>query len=734
MSKYCVECGTKLMEKAKFCYQCGTKVFDDKEIQIISESENGNEGFKDIAEKTEVDTAVIKIEAEPFYINLFGNELELSQEYSNLKFVRNYFYDCAVKNVDKLKDYIEGNVRCCDDIYERAIPFSINCINDAYEKAVEIANELGISYLDYECMVLSIDEKYNYEAYFAYYYEMAQVVEDCAKKLASYRETQRIKTSQWRGGGFGIRGAINGHLKATALNLGTSIIREISNAITDSRDRERIQKVKEVIYRDVNMRENLYLIVYNCSFLPFYIVIQELERRGRIKLPLINEKTIEHVREVFEDYLTDNQKQLYAREALEQAIKEQPLNALFYVYLELLDPDMVEDITKAVSLLGIDYEYKIEKKGLLRQMLEEASNIGDETVLSIQKKLNILKLLKNIKFGKKTDLESFENKLNYELGRLIRLMPEYDLEELEAKLTAYKIFKKEYKGSIYNSKEYQKDIERLEIKYEDKRLLSCLDVGLIKVKQMVNKIECILKKGDYEQLWQEADEQNGYAQALLFNFYKGKVGKFEGKIYRVEDISRKLPILNEKLIKENDLAKFIYAAMKEKIDVINNLAGDRKTEEGIHIEYLHKLNKAVSANVIYAKYCMADEILFKGDAKNYSYFCLVDKSLPEISRKEVRFLIKEAANSWIPAALKQLSYLYSTKCRNYGCDIERDDKKSEKLELYSDELRILDMLQIMESNYECQKMAECETVLCKQCGNAIKIGKKFCSQCGTKVV
>ena len=97
MSKYSVECGTKLMEKAKFCYQCGTKVFDDKEIQIISESENCNEVFKDIAEKTEVDTAVIKIEAEPFYINLFGTELELSQEYSNLKFVRDYFYDCAIR-------------------------------------------------------------------------------------------------------------------------------------------------------------------------------------------------------------------------------------------------------------------------------------------------------------------------------------------------------------------------------------------------------------------------------------------------------------------------------------------------------------------------------------------------------------------------------------------------------------------------------------------------------------
>lgn len=586
MSKYCVECGTKLMEKAKFCYQCGTKVFDDNEIQIISESENGNEGYKDIAEKTEVDTAVIKIEAEPFYINLFGNELELSQEYSNLKFVRDYFYDYAIKNVDKLKDYIEGNVRCCDDIYERAIPFSINCINDAYEKAVEIANELGISYLDYECMVLSIDEKYNYEAYFAYYYEMAQVVEDCAKKLASYRETQRIKTSQWRGGGFGIRGAINGHLKATALNLGTSIIREMSNAITDSRDRERIQKVKEVIYRDVNMRENLYLIVYNCSFLPFYIVIQELERRGRIKLPLINEKTIEHIREVFEDYLTDNQKQLYAREALELAIKEQPLNALFYVYLELLDPDMVEDITKAVSLLGIDYEYKIEKKGLLKLMFEEVKDIDEETILSIQKKGSILKVLQKIKYGKKEELQSLSRKLSNELGKIIQLMAEYELEELELKLSEYKKFYKGYEGDVFSKREYEKDIKRLESKYKEKRLeyedielLPCLEMDTMEIKNMVKDMQNILARRDYEHLWNEADKQNGYAQALLFGFYINKIGKLNGKIHSVEDILVKFNILNKKVTEGNSLAEFIYNAMKVKITLMNSLTNNKENGE-----------------------------------------------------------------------------------------------------------------------------------------------------------
>ena len=38
MSKYCVECGTKLMEKAKFCYQCGTKVFDDTSWAIFEYS------------------------------------------------------------------------------------------------------------------------------------------------------------------------------------------------------------------------------------------------------------------------------------------------------------------------------------------------------------------------------------------------------------------------------------------------------------------------------------------------------------------------------------------------------------------------------------------------------------------------------------------------------------------------------------------------------------------------
>lgn len=100
-------------------------------------------------------------------------------------------------------------------------------------------------------------------------------------------------------------------------------------------------------------------------------------------------------------------------------------------------------------------------------------------------------------------------------------------------------------------------------------------------------------------------------------------------------------------------------------------------------------------------------------------------------------MLKEAANAFIPEAVKQLSYLYSEDYRsseNYRYYVVgRDDRKSERLKCIFNESKILDMLQIMELNYECPKVVGSEILLCKQCGNIIKIGKKFCSQCGEKV-
>ena len=127
--------------------------------------------------------------------------------------------------------------------------------------------------------------------------------------------------------------------------------------------------------------------------------------------------------------------------------------------------------------------------------------------------------------------------------------------------------------------------------------------------------------------------------------------------------------------------------------------------------------------------------------KNYSSFQRNDDRLDEFSTDDVRGLIKEAANSLIPIAVDRLGELFRGKGPTHFGHIERNDEKADKLQEFAKQLsNILEPLSIMESCYEMSSVesnidiGDKNIKTCNQCGNIIKDGKKFCSQCGTKVM
>ena len=75
--------------------------------------------------------------------------------------------------------------------------------------------------------------------------------EELRKQQVEYLRAHR---SYWQGGGFGLRGAISGAIKAGALNLATEIFRGVKDTVADSISSSKFNKIRAKLVTDENIR------------------------------------------------------------------------------------------------------------------------------------------------------------------------------------------------------------------------------------------------------------------------------------------------------------------------------------------------------------------------------------------------------------------------------------------------------------------------------------------------
>lgn len=740
---YCEQCGMKLIANAKFCHQCGKRIeMLDEDIgsESIHEDKEGILSESELLKEEDAITIIKtpqRVVGPEIILEILGQQLPLSEEIAGLKVVRDYFNDYAEKNVAKFKDYIESNVKNFDDIYDKAIPFSVNCINAAVENAVDIARNLGIFDMNYEWLSMLMEENWDSDGFFEYYSQIARVLENMAAKLTSYRKIERANVPQWQGGGFGILGAIKGHVQATALNIGTNVIREIGNAVVDSKDKEKLRKAKEYLYKDSRMIENLIMITYSCSFMPYYVLLPIFEEAGIVIADAEKGNGVSgRVQEIFENSLSKTGELNGSLNSLFEIIQKYPFNSALYVYLEWMCSNANEDIIKIIEMLGLKHLYSYEKITLERSLFESVKDAKEDNVKAVQDKLKLLNIVEQSKIASMEEIKIAKKELRRTWANIIQLLPEYDEIEMQNKIEAYQELKQEYGKEEKLFKPYQDDINRLELKYENKVKLPILEKDVNQIKEKQEKIAKLVIDKNFSELWNEAEKQNGYAQTLLYRFYLAKIGNMKDKINSIEQIDTRCLFLMKKRMEGNIFAKFIYDLMVCKINEIYNSFSDKENERKIHIDYLFVISEAARAGIVYAKYCVVGEIN-KYDYENYESYRRRNTELYEFKPKEVRIFSKETANALIPNAVDRLSDFYKGKRKNYLCSMECNYKSADKLQEFYKVLNIVDVLGIMEQNYELQTSEVGELVsnkiLCSQCGNLIKKGKNFCSRCGKAI-
>lgn len=744
---YCYHCGAKLVSEARFCHQCGKSLdipeekLDDKTIQAIKECILSGE--EEIAPEVieEMMKPVQRVEGPEIVLNILGHKLVLSDDIAGLKVVRDYFTDYAEKNVAKYKDYLSSNVKNFDDIYDKAIPFSVNCIKSAIENAVEVSKNLGIFDMSYEWLSTLMEGYMDCDALFSHYTQVANALENTAKQLASYRGLQRANVPQWYGGGFGIIGAIKGQMQATALNIGTNVIREIGNAVTDSRDKEKFKRVKEWLYKDAGLIDGLIMITYNCSFMPYYALLPIFEEANMVSADAErDEEAVEKAENTFAQYCEEKISKEDSADIMIKLLQKHPFNPLYYIHIGLIESKSHDEIERINRKLGMIFLYKYERKAYEMKSLEMLRTSGK---MSIQAKVRFLSLLEVWGIDNKEALQNIKDTLREAWSKEIMLMPEFEPNEMQLKIEAYDRLQEEYGAEWENQKNCVKDYERINTKYEDRVYLTCLQKSDSEIKVPIGKIkECVIVKNAAE-LWKHAQMQNGYAQALLFQFYNKKCESHMQNLKDTEEVESVFPYLSKEISANNTFAIFIKDSLLYQIRCYNASKDDSEKRHSLYrnanrIYTTILVNKAKNEEMAYAMYLLAHDIFANKSWYDYKAYCRRNTEMPLFSNSEIRTFMKRAADALVPEAVNELASLYlSTDGLNVG-RVSEDKEKGFKLLEIRDELRkqfpLSDLIMWYELNVNLPvDSVMIETFKCKICGSAIKVGKKFCSQCGTKV-
>lgn len=241
----CKKCGTIKTVGAVYCPICGYK-FPPVSVPVWR-----NNGNLDLVISNE------RITIESHNTELFDLVSDIGQDF--------------VDSFNDLEDYLSHWGGYFDSVFESAIPYFLKSLANIVQYFYDwlIDNDVDcVNKNDFaDAAVSSLDVESDLEILS----DWAESISEQVNKLNSMRNAQRSTRGRWQGGGFGIKGAIKGAITAGVLNLGTDFVRGIGDSYIDSRDADKIKKLKVQTGRVVNPR----LILSEC-YVKYYLRIMRL--------------------------------------------------------------------------------------------------------------------------------------------------------------------------------------------------------------------------------------------------------------------------------------------------------------------------------------------------------------------------------------------------------------------------------------------------------------------------
>lgn len=258
---FCMNCGTQLPDSAKFCFKCGIPIkttIPVSDFELMQEKKSGKKYI--LGEKYEINLDSDLVD----YCNLRA-PLESYIELQELEFSKFYY----------------TNIHNVDDVINVGIPKCLNIIQEAVRLGVSVLMTYGVDYVSFNSLKNEVLSEYaNDQA------ENLLTLEESLNEIHSILSEEDSAKTYWRGGGFGISGAIEGAIKAEVLNIGTNTLVGMAKFITGNTAEDKFKKFKKEIYESKDF-EKIFLDV-----LDDYVCKSVV---GKIYKILINENKINEI-------------------------------------------------------------------------------------------------------------------------------------------------------------------------------------------------------------------------------------------------------------------------------------------------------------------------------------------------------------------------------------------------------------------------------------------------------
>lgn len=259
-----------------------------------------------------------------------------------------------------------------------------------------------------------LDDYFNYtELYTECYLQPYLDIVMTKQQMEELRAQQKNGSSRWTGGGFGISGALKGAAKASVLNLASSGVRSVFAGIGTSMDNAKIRRLKNKMFEDRALLEELAVYVKKCCGNVSIVLIEILRTTGR--LDGITGWDLERSTTIYKNsFYADSEKV----EMLVEALRLYPYNWDIYLALFRATSRFDHQVASVAAYFGFEMElrdYFIEQVPIGEifysdAVMEDAVNIQAvwKNYRELSEKLQKLGLMDSIGTLRTALLEDFQ--------------------------------------------------------------------------------------------------------------------------------------------------------------------------------------------------------------------------------------------------------------------------------------------------------------------------------------
>ena len=388
---FCMNCGTKLPDKAKFCFNCGVNLKEfTKDIEesdgVLVEKEEKCQIENTITQNEKKDLVIS--ENKNIILNLGNRKIELPPHSKEVVCIDEIFslnLDTAVNSFtesfnDKHND-LDGMLSFCAEeippIYQLTINQSINFLNSyGYYDAIDVFS----SYLK-GINLKFVEEISNIEDFY----------DETMKKVAEAeynRELRKASRGRWEGGGFGISGAIKGAITAKVMNSVSGAFHSIANEIGNINTRSQAEAEFNKIYKNKEYIEKL--TEYLCTdILTIREVLEKtlLDVYGIILPELLSEDKKNKSIDIYDKLVNKEYKDEEVYEKILDMLELYPRNEDYYEIALVYKLDEIYGIKEYAEFFMINYTAvrqnaveEIEYNNKLNEKLGDAADLFESVL------------------------------------------------------------------------------------------------------------------------------------------------------------------------------------------------------------------------------------------------------------------------------------------------------------------------------------------------------------------